>query len=158
MKHWERDVQVVVRALVLRGDRALVVRSNSPPSPGVWGFPGGFIEPTETLVQAVERELLEETGLAGRAQGLVSISNRRLPGGRVIISLLIAVDAPGGEPRPDTDEVDRADFVAVNDLPGLLGPAVRWVPAIRRVIAGAQPLPLVRAEDDLVLFGLAGDA
>lgn len=153
MKHWERDIQVVVRALVLRGDRALVVRSNSQPNPGAWGFPGGFIEPRETLAQAVERELREETGLVGRAVGLVGLSNRRF-GDKVMVSLMILVEAPEGEPRPDPDEVDRAEFVRVEELPGLLGPAVRWVPSLRRLLAGAQPLALLGSTDEMALFGL----
>ena len=32
-------------------------------APGVWCFPGGEVEPGETLTQAVEREVLEEVGL-----------------------------------------------------------------------------------------------
>ncbi|NHN90642.1 NUDIX hydrolase [Acetobacter sicerae] len=42
----------------------LLVRRANPPDAGLWGFPGGRIEPGETLLTAASRELLEETGVS----------------------------------------------------------------------------------------------
>jgi 8-oxo-dGTP diphosphatase len=57
---------VGILALVRRGDRFLLVRRAKPPNQGYWGFPGGVQELGETVVEAAERELTEETGV--RAQ------------------------------------------------------------------------------------------
>jgi ADP-ribose pyrophosphatase YjhB (NUDIX family) len=43
--------------------RLLLVRRGHPPGAGLWSIPGGRVEPGETDVAAVRREVLEETGL-----------------------------------------------------------------------------------------------
>ena len=48
---------VGVLAVVMRGDRALVVRRANPPMSGRWGFPGGVLELGETVAQGAMREL-----------------------------------------------------------------------------------------------------
>src|SRR5437764_13140291 len=62
----ERPI-VGVLAVVMRGDRALVVRRANPPLSGRWGFPGGVLELGETVAQAAMRELFEETGVTAEA-------------------------------------------------------------------------------------------
>ena len=54
-------------AVVLREDQVLLVRRANPPDQGLWGFPGGKIELGESLRDAAERELLEETGVRAEA-------------------------------------------------------------------------------------------
>lgn len=54
-------------AVVVRGDRLLLVRRSHRPDAGRWGFPGGRIEPGETVIAAALRELDEETGVAADA-------------------------------------------------------------------------------------------
>ena len=51
-------------AVVLRGERLLLVRRSHRPDAGRWGFPGGKIEPGETVIAAALRELAEETGVS----------------------------------------------------------------------------------------------
>jgi 8-oxo-dGTP diphosphatase len=53
-----------VRALLADPeDRVLMVRWALRDGGGVWGLPGGGIDPEETHAQALRRELLEEVGL-----------------------------------------------------------------------------------------------
>jgi ADP-ribose pyrophosphatase YjhB (NUDIX family) len=54
---------VGVGAVVLDGDRVLLVRRGQEPLKGEWSIPGGALELGETLEAGVRREVAEETGL-----------------------------------------------------------------------------------------------
>jgi ADP-ribose pyrophosphatase len=56
-----------VGGIVMREDKVLLVQRAAPPFKGLWTFPGGTIEWKETLKDALEREIFEETGLTVRA-------------------------------------------------------------------------------------------
>jgi 8-oxo-dGTP diphosphatase len=58
---------LAVAAIVVRDSRVLLVRRGQPPSEGLWAIPGGRVELGETLQEAAEREIKEETGLTIRA-------------------------------------------------------------------------------------------
>jgi ADP-ribose pyrophosphatase YjhB (NUDIX family) len=50
-------------AAIIRDGRALIVRRTRLPASGVYTLPGGVVEAGETLIEAVTREVREETGL-----------------------------------------------------------------------------------------------
>ncbi len=54
---------VTVDAVVTNAGHVLLIERKDAPGIGLWALPGGFIESTETLEQAVIRELYEETRL-----------------------------------------------------------------------------------------------
>jgi ADP-ribose pyrophosphatase len=54
---------LAVGAVVIHQGRVLLVRRLRPPGQGQWAIPGGKVDLGETLAQAAEREILEETGL-----------------------------------------------------------------------------------------------
>jgi 8-oxo-dGTP diphosphatase len=68
----ERPI-VGVLAVVLRGERALVVRRANPPMAGRWGFPGGVLELGETVAEGAMRELFEETGVVAEPIGVLTV-------------------------------------------------------------------------------------
>ncbi len=59
-----------VSVAVLRGDSLLLVKRGRAPSLGLYAFPGGRVEPGETLDKAARRELREETGLTAASLAL----------------------------------------------------------------------------------------
>lgn len=108
-------VTVGVGAFLVRGDALLVVRKTYGPWAGLWAIPSGYVEPRESVVRAVEREVLEETGIAARAERLVGVRN--LVTSAVNDTFLIFTMAYGsGEPTPDRAEVSDAAFVPLGEL------------------------------------------
>ena len=67
-KDYPDKPRVAVGAIVFSNDRVLLVRRGQPPSEDLWAIPGGSVEIGETLQEAAEREILEETGITIRAR------------------------------------------------------------------------------------------
>jgi len=57
-------VDVVVFSLVDEDLNVLLVKRKYAPYAGVWAIPGGFVRSDESLEEAAERELAEETGVS----------------------------------------------------------------------------------------------
>ena len=96
-------MQDIVNALFVRRDEVLLAR-RSPHRrtyPNRWSFPGGHVEPGETLDDALVRELREEvsvTPLAFRKLGTLSEPQPRL-NGDVVYHFYAVSGWAGGEPR-----------------------------------------------------------
>ena len=64
--------RVGVGVVVWHRDRVLLVQRNKAPGEGQWSLPGGGQELGETLFEAAEREVLEETGLQVRSTAVLT--------------------------------------------------------------------------------------
>ncbi len=73
MPRYPRGPKLTVDAVWVDRGRLLVVRRGRPPFRGWWALPGGFVEPDESVEQAVVREVFEETGLKGRPGRIVGV-------------------------------------------------------------------------------------
>ena len=140
---------VGVGAVVLRGDRVLLIRRAKPPRQGEWSLPGGLQKLGETVFEAAVREVLEETGVAVQPLGIVDVvdliecdgdpASGRVRWHYTLIDVVAAWRA--GEPLAAADAADAvwAPVAAVRELVGW-GETVRIVELAYRsyqAVAGA---------------------
>ena len=59
--------RVAVGAVVFHQGKVLLVKRGKPPSEGHWAIPGGSVKLGESLQEAAEREIKEETGVTIKA-------------------------------------------------------------------------------------------
>jgi ADP-ribose pyrophosphatase YjhB (NUDIX family) len=84
--------------------RLLLIRRGHAPHAGLWSLPGGRVEPGESAAAAVEREVLEETGLRVRAGA--EVGRIRIPAGDVVYEvtdLACTLACPDERPVPGDD-------------------------------------------------------
>ncbi len=115
--------RVAVGALVIRAEAVLLVKRGKAPSDGKWAIPGGSVELGETLQQAAEREIFEETGIHIRAAEPVYtfdfIEHDKHSDIRfhyVIVDL--EAEYLSGKPKPG-DDADQAAWIPFAKLKGL---------------------------------------
>ena len=65
-----------IGALIFRRDSILLVQRARDPLKGYWSLPGGLIEIGETIEDALQREVLEETGLIVHPEKMFEIFER----------------------------------------------------------------------------------
>ena len=114
-------VDVVIFSLSEGQLRVLLVQRKSPPFVGDWAIPGGFVRLTESLEDAANRKLSEETGLTDvYTEQLFTFGDvNRDPRTRVMtVAYFALVPHSAIELHPGTHESATAWFV-VNKLPKL---------------------------------------
>ena len=149
---------VGVGGVVILDGRALLIRRGSEPLKGQWSIPGGILELGETLIEAVCRELREETSLDVLVLDLSEVFERIFPGADANPSVPLAVpprpqyhfvivdylcEAIAGLPRAGSDVTDVA-LVCEEDLA-----AYNLTPAASRVVRKALAMARNRAQSVL---------
>ncbi len=108
-------ITVGVGALMERDGRLLVVKRTYGTINALWSIPSGYVEPHESMLMTLEREVMEETGIVGRTGDLLAVRNRVTQDVNDTY-LIFRMAYISGEPRPDETEVSAAAFVPVDEL------------------------------------------
>lgn len=136
-----RKTLPAVSVAVVRADTVLLVKRARQPSQGLYAFPGGKVEPGETLEAAAERELQEETGL--RATNYRPLREIHIDGrddSHPVDYLLTVFSAAyaGGE-AVASDDAETAAFYTLSEMAAL--------PLAGSVFAVAEELLDPRGDD-----------
>jgi ADP-ribose pyrophosphatase YjhB (NUDIX family) len=130
---------LAVSAAIVRAGQVLVVRRARAPADGLFSLPGGVVEIGETLVQAVIREVAEETaltiepvGLAGYREAIARDRDDRVE--RHFVILPFAARWLAGEPVLN-EELSQARWLHPAELAGL-----PTTPGLAEIVANAFAL------------------
>jgi mutator protein MutT len=142
-RHPDRPI-VAVGAVILDGDRVLLIQRGREPMKGAWSLPGGAVEVGETLDAALAREVLEETGLSVEVGPVVEVLDRvqfdadgRVEYHYVIIDYLCRVFAGSAASGSDARDVR---WVRVDDLDELRVTA-KAIAVIQKALERAREKP-----------------
>src|SRR5438093_8229773 len=115
-ERYNSGYNIGVGGAVVRDGQLLLVRRASRHGRGNWQLPGGFIEPDETIEQAVVREVQEEAGAVVEVERVLGLRNRYDPeqGNGVYVVMLLRLVS--GEPKADGCEVDHAGFFMLDQI------------------------------------------
>jgi ADP-ribose pyrophosphatase YjhB (NUDIX family) len=134
-QRYNTGYNIGVGGAVVRDDRLLLVRRASRHGRGNWQLPGGFIEPDETIEQAVVREVREETGVTAEVQAVLGLRSRYDPESGNGIYVVLLLKPLSGDPSADNHEVDQASYFTLEQIRKLAPlPPVNWEIA-QRVLA-----------------------
>ena len=127
---------LAVSAAIIRDGKVLVVRRARNPALGIYTLPGGGVETGETLMQAVTREVREETSmdiepvaLAGHREAIARDAQGRVA--RHFVILCFAARWLSGEPVLN-EELDDARWLAPAALSSL-----RTTEGLAEIVAAA---------------------
>ena len=119
--HIRLAVDAVVFGYMNKQLQLLLIRRNIEPFKGEWALPGGLVLESETLEEAVERELLEETGLEiNYLEQLYTFGNpQRDPRNRVVSVTYFALVNPDQFGLTASTDAAEAQWFALAKLPNL---------------------------------------
>jgi 8-oxo-dGTP diphosphatase len=127
---------LAVSAAIVRAGQVLLVRRARAPADGLFSLPGGVVEIGETLMQAIVREVREETSLAIEPVALAGYREAiaRDPDGRIerhFVILPFAARWLAGEPLLN-EELSEARWLTPPELAGL-----PTTPGLAEIVAAA---------------------
>lgn len=113
-----KPYKIAAKAIIFNQDRVLILRKSeeerSAKDTHGWDFPGGGLEPAEPLMDALAREVMEETGLQVKVVAPAYIYDE-IQEEKHLIIIKFACDQPTGE-LVLSPEHEKYYWVHMNEL------------------------------------------
>lgn len=109
------EPKLAAAAIIPHESGIVLIKRGIEPAYGKWSFPSGYVNRGEVVERAIEREVLEETGLKVQAQWVVGLYSR--PESPVVLGVYHA-RLLGGE-LTAADEALEAAVFDIKKLPAL---------------------------------------
>jgi 8-oxo-dGTP diphosphatase len=116
-------------AVCIVDDRVLLARCVQADGDSVWTLPGGRVEHTEDPIDAVIREVAEETGCDAVVERLLGVDSRVIPVAEMRepapvphqnVGIFYQVRITGGELRPEPDgDIAESVWTPIAEVPAL---------------------------------------
>jgi 8-oxo-dGTP diphosphatase len=97
-----------VGGVITSGDKILLVKRAYPPKAGLWSLPAGFMEFGERQLDALAREVREETGIETLSATLLSVEDASDDPRTHALLIAFIIDEWQGEPRAGDDAAEAA--------------------------------------------------
>lgn len=112
---YENPVPATCVVVTAEQSQILLVKRSVEPKLGWWCLPGGFMELGETPQEAALRELLEETGIAGRIDRLIGVCADTSPQYHSVLMVGYLATPNGDKPSAgdDAEEVRWFSFMQI---------------------------------------------
>jgi ADP-ribose pyrophosphatase YjhB (NUDIX family) len=116
---------VSVEAIIISNGATLFLRRNNHPAKGEWWFPGGRIRKGESLLQALQREVKEETGLEITSHKLIDVYSRVFPERHDIAIVFLCKCGKGNVKLNDEHSEYRFSKTAPDNLHRFMAETIR---------------------------------
>jgi ADP-ribose pyrophosphatase YjhB (NUDIX family) len=109
-----------VRGVIFRDNKILLVQERTD---GLWTLPGGWADVNDAPSEAVEREIVEESGFQAKAERMLAVLDRAKhdhepPMPFHVYKLFILCRLEGGEAKTSA-ETTAVEFFGENEIPPL---------------------------------------
>lgn len=99
---------VIVGGVIERAGKYLLIQEAKAQCRGKWNFPAGHLDPGETLVEGMKREVAEESGMIVEPKAICQIGNRVMDND-IFVSVIFTTNILSGEPKFDQEKDEILD-------------------------------------------------
>ncbi|MBO4488494.1 MAG: NUDIX hydrolase [Bacteroidales bacterium] len=147
---------VTVDNVVLNFDgthlRMLLIRRKNEPYKDQWAFPGGFLDEDESLEEAAQRELKEETGVNKKPFIQIGSFSRvdRDPRGRTITTAFLTLTRSNETKIKAQDDAKEVSWFPVHNMPALAfdhEEIFQKAKLILKILFNLSPIPFLLMND-----------